>query len=250
MTASSPYDRPELYDLVAPSSPLAEAFYLEEARRRGGAALDLACGTGRFSIPLAKSGVEVVGGDISSSMLLRARDRAMEAGLEIDFVQLDMREFDLPGRQFGMIFIAANSILHLQDADEFRSCFKAVARHLKPGGVLIFDAFVTSMQILARDPAERHLVGQFADSRLGLLSLEETTDYDPASQISRITWFWSTPTKPDFLITPLQLRQVFPQEWPLLLQAGGLRLAARYGDFDRSAFNRQSSTQVCICETA
>ena len=63
MTDATLYDKPELYELAAPANPLAEN--IEEARRRGGAVLDLACGSGRYTIPLARSGLEVVGGDLS-----------------------------------------------------------------------------------------------------------------------------------------------------------------------------------------
>jgi len=42
------------------------------------------------------------------------------------------------------------------------------------------------------------------------------------------------------------MRQIFPQEMPLLLAAGGLRLVARYGDFDRSSLTEDSLRQVCI----
>jgi len=44
----------------------------------------------------------------------------------------------------------------------------------------------------------------------------------------------------------LEMRQIFPQEMPLLLAAGGLRLVARYGDFDRSPLTGASRRQVCI----
>src|SRR5262245_28969077 len=113
MTDANLYDLTDLYDLAAPADPVAETFYLLEARRRGGAVLDLACGTGRFTIPLARSGLEVVGGDLSPSMLERARAKAAAASVGIDFVEMDMREFDLAGRRFGLVIIAANSLLHL-----------------------------------------------------------------------------------------------------------------------------------------
>jgi SAM-dependent methyltransferase len=242
------YDWPELYDLVMPANPMAQAFFLNEACRRGGAVLELACGSGRFTIPLARSGIEVIGGDISAAMLRRGREQSAAAGAHVSFIQMDMKDFDLGGRRFGLILIAANSILHLHDIDDFRRCFHAVARHLAPGGAFVFDAFVPSMQILARKPAERHLVGHFTHDRMGQVKLEETTDYDAASQVNRGTWYWSTSSELDMLVMPVHLRQLFPQELPLLLQSGGFRLAARYGDFDRRPFDAQSRRQVCVCE--
>jgi 2-polyprenyl-3-methyl-5-hydroxy-6-metoxy-1,4-benzoquinol methylase len=65
MSHADLYDHPDLYDLVMVRNAAAEAFYAEEARKRGGAVLELACGSGRFTIPLAQLGIKVVGGDIS-----------------------------------------------------------------------------------------------------------------------------------------------------------------------------------------
>jgi SAM-dependent methyltransferase len=250
MTDASLYDRPELYDLAAPANPLAEAFYIEEARRRGGAVLDLACGSGRFTIPLARSGLEVVGGDLSASMLDRARGKAAAASVGIDFIEMDMREFDLPGRRFGLVVIAANSLLHLHDAHDIRRCFASIARHLLPGGALAFDVFVPNVGFLAREPNLRHSIGRFVHDELGELLLEETTEYDAVRQVNRARWFWSTPDRPDFFVVPLEMRLLFPQELPLLVEMGGLRLLQRYGDFDRSTFGAQSHRQICICGLA
>jgi SAM-dependent methyltransferase len=244
------YDQPELYDLVMTPNPAAEAFYIEEARRRRGAVLELACGSGRFSMPLARAGSDVLGGDQSRPMLERARAQALDAGLDIDFRQLDMRDFELPGRLFGLIVIAANSLLHLHSIHDLRACFERVARHLTLEGALAFDVFTPSIPLLSRDPVQRHLVGRFVHGRLGEVTVEETTDYDMPSQVSRNTWFWSTPVRPDFRVTPLHMRQIFPQELPLLLAAGGLRLTERFGEFDRRSFDKRSRRQVCIAEVA
>ena len=74
--AASIYDRPDLYDLVAGADPDMERFYVELARERGGRVLELASGTGRFTLPLARAGLMVTGGDLSPSMLASARAAA------------------------------------------------------------------------------------------------------------------------------------------------------------------------------
>ena len=159
MSDGTLYDHTDLYDLVMGANPAAEAFYIQEARQRGTSVLALACGSGRFSIPMAKSGLNVVGGDLSTTMLERAHAKAVSEGVHIPLLQMDMRDFSLPGREFNFIFIAANSLLHLHEADHLRSCFRSIARHLAPGGAVGFDVFVPSAQMLARGPDQRHLVG-------------------------------------------------------------------------------------------
>ena len=242
---ASLYDRPDLYDLMSPADPEMEGFYVSEALQRGGRVLELACGTGRFTIPLARAGLEVVAGDLSEQMLASARVAAAEAGVAIDFRQLDMRDFDL-GTRFDTVIVAVNSVLHLHQIDEFRSFFGCVERHLAPEGRLVFDAFVPSLALLTRAAGERHPVGSFGTGP-DAPSVEETIAYDPIRQISHVEWIWSRPGAPDFWRHPLEMRQIFPQEMPVLIAHGGLRLLERFGGFDRSPLGPDSHRQVCIC---
>ncbi|UPJ49079.1 class I SAM-dependent methyltransferase [Bradyrhizobium sp. 200] len=248
MEQNSLYDRPDLYDLLAPSDPAVERFYVETACERGGRVLDLACGSGRLAIPLARSGLRVTGGDLSAKMLERARRSAEAQAVELDLVQLDMRNFDLSGRTFDTIIVAMNSVLHLHSPDDFTGFFRSVARHLSPKGRLVFDAFFPNVAMLSGDPDKRQLVGAIVHDTQGKIIVEETFRYDPLTQISHVDWYWSTSTMKDFLKTPLQMRNIFPQEMPLLVASGGLRLVERFGDFDRSPLVAGSVRQVCLCD--
>jgi SAM-dependent methyltransferase len=249
MDQESPYSRPDLYDLLAPADPAMAAFYLEAATETAGPILDLACGSGRFTVPLARAGHRVVGGDLSSDMLKQARTNAAAAGVTAEFVTLDMRDFDL-GRRFALVLVAANTLLHLHAGDDLRRCFQAVRRHLGENGRFAFDIFVPSPAILRRDPVRRFPVETVHHPQLGQVIVEETTRYDRASRISHATWFWSTATARDFWITPVVLRQIFAEELPGLLEAGGLRLIERFGDFRRDPFGPDSFRQVCIAAAA
>lgn len=248
MTNDALYDHPDLYDIAMGTNSAAEAFYAAEARQRGTNVLVLACGTGRYAIPLAQSGLNVTGADLSRPMLSHARAKAAAEGARVEFLELDMRDFCLPDRQFDFVMIAGNALLHLHSNDDVRSCIQSVARHLAPGGALAFDVFVPSPRLLARHRELRHLVGTIKHSKLGELTVEETVDYDDAMQINRGTWYWSAAGHKDFLVVPLHLRQLFPNEVSLLIEVGGFRLLERYGDFDRSEFRSGSRRQVCICE--
>ncbi|MCA6120553.1 class I SAM-dependent methyltransferase [Bradyrhizobium sp. WSM 1704] len=248
MGPNSLYDRPDLYDLMAPRDPVLERFYVETARERGGRALDLACGSGRLSIPLAQAGLQVTGGDLSGAMLQHARRFAEAAAVELDLVQLDMRDFDLNGRTFDTIIVAVNSILHLHSLDDFERFFRSVARHLAVEGRLVFDVFLPSLALLGRVPGQRQLVGTAVHDTLGKVTVEEAlARYDPLAQISHVDWYWSTDERKDFLKNSWQMRSIFPQEMPLLIAAGGMRLVERFGDFDRRPLTTESCRQICVC---
>lgn len=255
------YAEPELYDLLFPSARdgaclrdevqreriiAAERFYLDEARRGNGRVLELGCGSGRLTILIAQSGIEIVGADLSNSMLEAARAKAAAAGVQVEFVLADMRCFDLPG-QFSAIFIPGNSLLHLLTIEDLKQCFRSVRRHLAPNGRLVFDISKWDLSRLARDPEQRYPVLRVHDSRCGDISVEETSDYHAATQIRHIRWYLSAAGAPDFRVIDYRLRVIFPQELLLLLEAAGFRLETRYGEFPREPFESSSQRQVCIC---
>lgn len=247
MEQSCLYDRPDLYDLMASPDPTLERFYVEIARERGGRVLDLACGSGRLTIPLARAGLDVLGGDLSSAMLERARYHAGRHAVEPGFVHLDMRDFDLGGRTFDTVIVAMNSVLHLHSLDDFKGFFESVGRHLSPTGRLVFDAFLPNIAMLNVDPDRRELIGTVVHDGLGAITVEETARYDPLTQVRHVEWYWSSETEKDFWQVPLRMRSIFPQEMPLLIASGGLRLIERFGDFDRSPMTGGSMRQICVC---
>ena len=249
MEQNSLYDRPDLYDLIAPSDPALECFYVATAGERGGRVLDLACGSGRLTIPLARSGLQVTGGDLSAKMLERARCSAEALTVELDLVQLDMRHFDLNGRTFDTIIVAMNSILHLHSLDDFSGFFRSVAR------TSITEGQAGVRRLLpecghAQWRSRQASIGQSDCPRYARQDHCRGNFSDTIPSPKSVTWIGiaSTPEKKDFWKTPLQMRNIFPQEMPLLIASGGLRLVERFGDFDRSPLVPGSVRQVCVCD--
>jgi SAM-dependent methyltransferase len=243
------YDDPDLYDALLPASAAQLSCYLNLARACAGEVLALACGSGQLIVPVASTGVSATGLDQSSKMLLAARRRAAASGAQVEFVEGDMREFDL-GRRFSLIFVARNSLLHLSEQDEFAAFFSSVRRHLKPDGVLAFDIFNPSLQLLSRPSGERFHIMRAISPLYGELTVEATNDYDRHSQVNRATWFISTAEQRDAWVVPLHLRSIFPQELLALLAANGVHLLRRDGDFAGGRFTSTSTTQVCQCRLA
>src|SRR5215212_4048724 len=77
------------------SSDTGVAFYASLARETGGPVVEIACGTGRVAIPIARQGFAVTGLDVVRAMLDRARFKAEAAGLPVRWVEGDARAFDL-----------------------------------------------------------------------------------------------------------------------------------------------------------
>jgi SAM-dependent methyltransferase len=129
------YDDPDLYDALLPSSAAQLNFYLNMARESAGSVLELACGSGQLTVPVAAKGLPTTGLDRSAKMPSAARRRAAASGTQVQLVESDIRDFDL-GQRFSLIFVARNSFLHLSERDEFAAFFSAVRRHLELDGVL------------------------------------------------------------------------------------------------------------------
>jgi SAM-dependent methyltransferase len=104
---------------------------------RGGAVLDLACGTGRHAIELARRGYEVVGFDLSLAMLARAGEEAQDRDAKLNFVQGDMREMVFE-EQFDGVYCWNTSFGYFEE-DKNAQVIDRVHRALKAGGLLLLD---------------------------------------------------------------------------------------------------------------
>jgi len=98
--------------------------------------LDMTCGTGSQVFFLNKLGYEVVGSDISLSMLEIARNKAQEKNLNIKFLEGDIRTFE--AGKFDAVITIFNAIGHLTKSD-FEKAICNIHNNLKPGGLYIFD---------------------------------------------------------------------------------------------------------------
>jgi SAM-dependent methyltransferase len=211
--------------------------------------LELGCGTGHKLIPIASDGRSCVGLDFSSDMLAEARRKADERGVAVEWMLGDMRAFDLD-RTFDFVFITFNSLLHLYEADDLVSCFRSVRRHLAPGARFVFDVFNPNVRLLAGADGVRRTRESlsFMDPDRGNVGVDVSEIYDAPAQVTRGTWYFSTDSEPDFVVAPLHIRSIFPQELPLLISLGGLRLVERFGDWTRRSFGVDSPLQLCVCE--
>ena len=100
--------------------------------------IDIGCGTGRHSIELTKRGYNVTGVDLSESQLKRARQKAEEAGLEINFQKQDARNLPFNG-EFDLAIMLCEGGFSLMETDEMNfEILKNISKTLKSNGKLIF----------------------------------------------------------------------------------------------------------------
>ena len=105
---------------------------------RGARVLDVACGVGRHSVPLAAAGYDVTGLDYSASYLKQARRRAQRAKLAVRFVQGDMRRLPFAGR-FDVVLNLWTSFGYFPSRADDERTLRSMRRALKPGGWLVLE---------------------------------------------------------------------------------------------------------------
>ena len=100
--------------------------------------IDIGCGTGRHAIELTKRGYNVTGIDLSENQIKRAREKAQEAGLVIDFQTQDARALPFNG-EFDLAIMLCEGGFPLMETDEMNfQILKNAAKSLKGTGKLIF----------------------------------------------------------------------------------------------------------------
>jgi ubiquinone/menaquinone biosynthesis C-methylase UbiE len=247
----------ETYDTVVSDWPGELDFYRQlatAAHAQGQAVLEVACGTGRIAIRLAREGVAVVGLDFSPAMLAVAR--AKSDGMDnVRWVQADMRSFDL-GESFGLAMIPGHSFQNLAAAADQIACLQSIRRHLLPGGTLVVHLDHLSVKWLGHLTGEQGGVfepaGTFSHPRTGQqIRTSQAWSYEPATQTAISQTVWEALDAAGEVTDrwesgPLRFHCVFRFEMQHLLERTGFVVEAVYGDFSCGELQDDSSEMVWL----
>ena len=243
------YDRLDaaLYDHYSPGVDGDVPFYVEEARRAGGPVLELGCGTGRILIPIAGAGIDVVGLDLSPSMLsvLRRKlaDVPAEVARRVKIVEGDMRTFSL-GRRFPLAIVPYRAFLHLLTTEDQLRALAVIREHLVEDGRLVLNVFDPSLPLIVEritsGGAPRRM-GAFTNPHSGRLTVSwESFQYDVARQVLDGHFIFDEydahGTVVEKRYVPLTLRWIYRYEMQHLLERSGFTVEALYGDCRRGPF--------------
>jgi SAM-dependent methyltransferase len=211
-------------------------FYVELAREADGPVVELAVGSGRVAIPVAReTGERVTGIDSSPAMLELARARVAEAGLDVELHEGDMRDFELD-EPVALVYCPFRALLHLPTWHDRRRVFERVAAALRPGGRFAWNAFVFNPHYAARND-------RMAQPHPGSETIWEYTEHAPGDNRIDITAFAGRPGDEP---RSLSLWWVTKSEWAGLLDVSGLETEALYRDFHRQPFDDDATEFVWI----
>lgn len=245
----------DLYDLWSADMADDIPFYVAEAVASGGPVLEVGAGTGRVTAPIARAGIPIVGTDVSPSMLDRARKRVAADGLgdRVELVEADMRRFDL-GRTFPLVILPFRVLAHALTTEDQVATLRAIRSHLAPGGRLVFNLPVPSVEDLATSDGLRR-EGRYRLDDDASSSIPGTdavlwrhAEYEPGSQLLRMA-FVVDHLDPDGTVArrvygESTARQCTPGELEHALVRTGFRLVDRWGWFDRRPFDAHAPEMV------
>ena len=248
------FSDPANYDMEDPSDT-GFAFYAGLAQETGGPVLEIACGTGRVSIPIARRGFAVTGVDIVPGMIAQARRKS--AGPSTRWIVGDARTFDL-GEQFRLIFLTGNAFqAFLTNADQ-ESLLQRVHAHLHDEGLFAFETrnplFSHSQTpeglfVPLETKEEEEDWPSFIDTSGREVGVSRTCVYDHVAQILHWTTYrrWTEGEVEQTKVTRIALRYTFPQELAALLTYNGFSIVQQYGDWNLEPLSADSPSIISVC---
>jgi len=221
------------------------AFFKRQVKKYGEPVLELGCGTGRITIPIAEDGIRITGLDISEIMLSRAREKAAEKGTDIEWIKADWHNFKL-NKKFNVILLPFNSISLIYDLKRIEAFFSCVKEHLSESGRFVIDFFNPRFDFLVGDKTKNYHVADYPNpDGKGVVTITQDSVYDASTQINKIKRHYKIGEEEYTM--DLDVRVYFPQELDSLLHYNGFEIEAKYGNYDEEPFASESQIQLIVC---
>jgi SAM-dependent methyltransferase len=237
-------------------------FYIEEAKRAQPPVLELACGTGRVLIPVAKAGVQAYGLDGSPAMLDVCRGKAEELSADIRdrirLTQADMRQFAFD-ESFGLIYCPFRAFLHLITAADQITALRNIHAHLGEDGRLALNFFNPDVSFIAEGAGSgrgaARMQQEFTHPESGnRVTVWATLGHDPVKQLIDTHIIHDEVDAHGRLLKrsykPMRLCWIYRYEFEHLLHRCGFEVEALYGDFDRRPFTDVHQELIWIARKA
>ena len=243
-----PWDRVARYYDAYVTVDFDVPYFVGRALEAGGPVLELMCGTGRISVPVAETGVGYCGVDLSAAFTAVLSAKLAGRGLRARVVTMDARAFDL-GQRFALIFIGFNAFSELLGEADQRMALEAVAGHLAPGGRAI---------VTLHNPAVRRRTLQAEWARLGSFDLEGAGSVEIDMRYAedgveagvtgeqRYVERDADGTVVEDFSLPIRFDLIELDRFTALAETSGLRVDRVFGDYDESLYDPAHSRFIIV----
>ncbi len=242
------YADPILDELVSGQPQIDNTVFFDVVRQTQGAILELGCGYGRITIPLAQRGITgLTGLELSAPSLAYARQKAKD--LPIRWIEADVRNFNT-GMQYDLIFARGSVFNFMLTRLDQEAMLNRVNENLTNDGQFMFDTenLPPTRMVNALEEVEWFTLTH-PNGRQIYVSGTDKFDYAQQhwTQTSYERW-----DKPDgeFVRPPweLTLRYTTPQEMETLLHYNGFKIVARYADYEGALETDKKPSRIYICQ--
>ncbi len=214
------------------------------AKREEMPILEVGCGTGRVLLSFARAGYTVVGIETSDYAIQQAKSKIKATSASI--FQADMSDFDLQTKNFRLVLAAHNTFLYCLSMEAQLSALQCINKHMQENALLVIDIFTPPLGPPSQE-GNFNLGREFTNRDGNLIQwyLSYTVDFpeqvihcsqildniDQEGVVRRTTIRFSN-------------RIIYPREMELLLKISGFKIESVYGDYDFSAFNKNSPKMI------
>lgn len=244
-----PYGDPELYDLEYAHHDEDVPWYVLQARRSGGPVLELGCGTGRLTLPIARSGIDVRGVDRAAEMVASLRTKlgteAPEVAERVTLLEADYTAAGLGG-PYGAVLWPFNALHHCDGPEQIVDVLRDLRTRIRPRGLLALDCYLPDLELYDRDPEAKYEPRHFRDPRSGRpMDSWEQGWWDAETHTHHVVY---TYRHEDGRLerTHLRLRMYELDEVRELIQQAGWRLEHESSDFEGGPLGDRPLKYVAI----
>jgi SAM-dependent methyltransferase len=223
------------------------AFWRRVASEADGPVLELGCGTGRISLPLARAGVRLVGVDRSEPMLARAAARASRISRGIPFVRADIRALPFRRGRFAVVLAPYGVLQSLIRERDLRATLESVAHVLRRGGTFGID-LVPDVPNWREYEGRVQMVGRTRGG--GRLTLVESVRQDPGRHLTTFDQRYverrgGRTTEHCFELT---FRTLSIPQMRRRLERAGFRVKAVLGDYRGGPWDARADVWILLAE--
>ena len=208
-----------------------------------GPALELGIGTGRIALPLSERGMHVDGIECSSKMIEQLRRKPGSDRIAVRMGNLR----DVSGGPYQLVFAVFNTFNFLLTQKDQITCFKNVARSLRPGGFFVIETSVPDMhRFSAGSPGFPY--GQYVETQTieGARVVLDSMTVDPHAQL--VTAVEISLSDEGVNVYPVQMRYAWPAELDLMAEMARLSLRERWAGWRKERLTYSSHLYVSIYE--
>ncbi|MDT8861156.1 class I SAM-dependent methyltransferase [Alkalihalobacillus sp. MEB130] len=242
------YLDPEWYDLQYDHYLKDFPLILRWAKKQGGTIADLACGTGRVTIPLALEGFSVIGVDLNEGMLNRAKEKTKKRNVPIKWILQDCTNLRLD-TTCSLIYTTGNSFQHFLTNESQNQLLQSIHSHLEDEGIFIFGTRFPNLEELMKT---NEWSSSYYNKTNQKVIEKHREIYHPLTQILKCLTFKEILNNEGEVISVenerISLRFVFPMEMERLLNENGFSIIQSYGDWEQTPLQESSGEMIYVCK--